>query len=386
MVTIRTGAVLLPDGRFAVCDVTVEEDTIVAVGENGAGGGPAGGESLDATGLLVLPGLVDIHGDAFERQLMPRPGVSFNHCLALLDTDRQMAANGITTAYHGLTCSWEPGLRSREAAVRFLDELEAVRPHVGCDTRLHVRFENHNLAMADEVEGWLRAGRVGLFSFNDHLDHMFAKLDNQDKMSTYLQRTGLGREEFIALLERVRDSGADVPALQERLAAAARGAGVPLASHDDTSPGVRQWYRERGSRIADFPVDMQTAVSAHEAGDHVVLGAPNVLRGVSHDKRLTAREAIAGGFCDVLTSDYFYPALLQAPFVLAREGLAELGAAWRLVSENPARAVGLDDRGSIAPGKRADLVLVDASHPRLPHPRATMAAGRIIFSCQGTAK
>lgn len=382
MLRIRNGKVLLPEGGFQARDVIVEDGIISAVEAAAGNGGGAGKDALDATDLLVLPGLVDIHGDAFERQLMPRPGVTFSHGLALLETDRQMAANGITTAYHGLTCSWEPGLRSREAAARFLDELEAVRPHLGCDTRLHVRFENQNLAMADEVEEWIGTGRVGLFSFNDHLDHMFAKLDNQDKMSTYLQRTGLGRKEFIALLEKVRDSGTDVPALQERLAAAAREAGVPLASHDDPSPGVRQWYRERGSRISDFPVNLETAVSAHEAGDHVVLGAPNVLRGVSHDKRLTAREAIAGGFCDVLTSDYFYPALLQAPFALAREGAADLGEAWRMVSENPAMAVGLDDRGSISPGRRADLVLVDASHPRLPRVRATLAGGRIIFSHQ----
>jgi len=384
MLRIRNGKVLLPEGRFETCDVTVADGVVAAV-ETAAGNGRKGGDEMDASGLLVLPGLVDIHGDAFERQLMPRPGVTFGHGLALLETDRQMTANGITTAYHGLTCSWEPGLRSREAARRFLDELQAVRPRLGCDTRLHVRFENHNLDMADEVEEWIGTGRVGLFSFNDHLDHMLARLDDQDKMSTYLHRTGLGREAFVALLERVRDASADVPALQERLAAAARAAGVPMASHDDPSPGVRQWYRERGSRIADFPVNLETAVSAHEAGDHVVLGAPNVLRGVSHDKRVTAREAVAGGFCDVLTSDYFYPALPQAPFALTREGLAELGAAWRLVSENPARAVGLDDRGSIAPGKRADLVLIDAAHPGLPLVRATLAGGRVVFSCAGTA-
>ncbi len=73
------------------------------------------GVRFDATGLLVLPGIVDIHGDAFERQLQPRPGVDFPADIALADTESQLLANGITTAFHGVTLSWEPGLRSLTA-------------------------------------------------------------------------------------------------------------------------------------------------------------------------------------------------------------------------------------------------------------------------------
>src|SRR5262249_61125076 len=75
------------------------------------------GRRIDASGLLVLPGLVDIHGDAFERQLMPRPGVAFDADVALMETDRQLVANGITTAFHAVTWSWEPGLRGRESTL-----------------------------------------------------------------------------------------------------------------------------------------------------------------------------------------------------------------------------------------------------------------------------
>src|SRR5918995_720982 len=97
--------------------------------------------SIDARGLLVLPGIVDIHGDAFERQMMPRPGVDFPIDIALLDSDRQLIANGITTVYHGTTWSWEPGLRGAENAHALVGAVAALQSRLACDTRVHLRHE-----------------------------------------------------------------------------------------------------------------------------------------------------------------------------------------------------------------------------------------------------
>lgn len=375
--TISNGHVLLPGCLFVEASITIEDGRIASVDH---GSQLAEDEALDAGGLLVLPGIVDIHGDAFERQIMPRPGVTFPHDLALLETDRQLLANGITTAFHGLTWSFEPGLRGREAALRFMGEFEAVHPLLQCDTRVLLRFENCNLDALDEVEAWLQAGRIGLLAFNDHVEHMARHLERYDKMAGYLHRTGLTRESFIAMLEQVRGRAGQVPACVERLAAAAGRAGVPMASHDDPDPQTRAWYHGLGCRLAEFPLDARTAFAARELGDCVILGAPNALRGRSHDKRLTAREAIRAGLCDVLSSDYYYPALLHAPFALHREGCLDLGLAWQLVSRNPARAVGLDDRGAIEPGKRADLLLVDAAGGGLPRVLLALVAGKPAFS------
>ena len=116
------------------------------------------------------------------------------------------------------------------------------------------------------------------------------------------------------------------------------------------------------------------------AGDTTVLGAPNVMRGGSHARRLVAAEAAADGLCSVLTSDYYYPALLYAPFLLEQRGTLPLAKAWDLVSRNAAQAVGLADRGAIAPGLRADLVLVDDSDRTLPVVRASIVAGELRFA------
>jgi alpha-D-ribose 1-methylphosphonate 5-triphosphate diphosphatase len=180
------------------------------------------------------------------------------------------------------------------------------------------------------------------------------------------------------VVERVRSRADEVPRSIERLAAAASSAGVPLLSHDDTSPQQRQWFRSLGCRLAEFPTTVETALDAAAQGDDIVLGAPNVVRGGSHTGWIDATEMVGRGLCSVLASDYYYPAPLLAAFGLAARGVAPLEKAWMLVSETPAAAVGLADRGHIAPGRRADLILVDAPAGAQPRVVATIVAGRVV--------
>lgn len=123
---------------------------------------------IDASGLLVLPGIIDLHGDAFERQMMSRPGVDFPIDVALVDSDRQAISNGITTIFHATTWSWEPGLRSADNARKLLEAIEQMRPQLAADTRFHLRHETYNLDAEAEIAGWLSEGRIDLFAFNDH--------------------------------------------------------------------------------------------------------------------------------------------------------------------------------------------------------------------------
>src|SRR6202140_1627363 len=131
---------------------------------------------IDAGGLKVLPGIVDIHGDAFERQMMPRPGVDFPIDVALLESDRQAVGNGITTVFHAATWSWEAGLRSGDNARLLLEAIEALRPQFAADTRFHLRHETYNLDAEIEISQWLADGRIDLLAFNDHMDSVVADL------------------------------------------------------------------------------------------------------------------------------------------------------------------------------------------------------------------
>ena len=331
---------------------------------------------LDASGLLVLPGLVDCHGDAFERHIMPRPGVSFDIDLALRDADRALLASGITTAFHGVTWSWEPGLRGAENARRLIEAIERLGPELGSDTRFPLRHETYNLDAEPEILAWLAAGRVGLLAFNDHMEGTLKSRSRPDKVGKMVERTGLSHEDFMLLVENVHSRRDEVPASIARLAAAARAAGVPALSHDDMTPQMRRWYRDLGVSVAEFPIDEETTREAAAHGEPIVFGAPNVVRGGSHTGCPAAEEMVRQGLCTILASDYYYPALPLAPFILAERGAESFEAAWKLVSQGPAEALGLFDRGVIAPGKRADLVLIAAE----PQPRivATIAGGRVV--------
>lgn len=334
--------------------------------------------AINARNLLVLPGIVDLHGDAFERQMMPRAGVDFPIDVALADSDRQAISNGITTVFHATTCSWEPGLRSADNARGLMEAIERQRPQFAADTRFHLRHETYNLAAEAEMTRWLTEGRVDLFAFNDHMDGVVADIANPRKRNRMVERTGLSSEDFDELVGHVVSRASDVPASVSRLAAAARAAEVRMLSHDDATPAMRQEYRELGALIAEFPVNEETARAAAAAGDPIVFGAPNVVRGGSHTGWTRASDMIAKGLCSVLASDYYYPAQLLAAFRLAADGVLPLTEAWNLVSAGPARATGLTDRGVIAEGCRADILLVDDTVALRPRLVAVIAGGKLV--------
>jgi alpha-D-ribose 1-methylphosphonate 5-triphosphate diphosphatase len=360
-------------------------DASVAIADGRIAGLAAleGGRVFDARGLLVLPGIVDLHGDAFERQMQPRPGVNFPADLALADTERQLLGNGITTAFHGVTLSWEPGLRGLAAWRALRDAL-----HGGawvCDMRLHLRWEAFNLDALDVALADIAAGHVGLLAFNDHTPEILPRLDDPAKAAKYAERAGVTVAELRRIGVRAAARHAEVAAALDRLAAAARAAGIAMASHDDDSIAGRDAFRARGARISEFPMTEDVAAAAAAAGDWVVMGSPNVVRGGSHLGWASAAALAQAGICTVLTSDYFYPCLPRAPFVLAARGMA-LSRAWALVSAHPAAAAGLSDRGSIAPGNRADLVLVGVTDG-MPRVVATVAGGRLAhLSAEGAAR
>jgi alpha-D-ribose 1-methylphosphonate 5-triphosphate diphosphatase len=260
-----------------------------------------------------------------------------------------------------------------------LETIESLRPQLAADTRFHLRHETYNLDAETEITEWLSEGRIDLFAFNDHMDSTVASLAKPLKRSRMVERTGLSNEAFDNLVEHVTSRADNVPGSIARLAQAARDANVRMLSHDDESPAMRQAFRTQGVSIAEFPVNEETAREAAAAGDFIVFGAPNVVRGGSHTGWTKASDMIATGLCSVLASDYYYPAPLLAAFRLAADGVLPLARAWHLISSAPARAGGLADRGALAEGQRADIVIVDDKAPLRPRVVAVIAAGRVVY-------
>lgn len=370
-ISIVSGRVLLPDG-FADVSVHIADGVVAGFDE-------AGGKVIDARGAYVLPGIVDIHGDAFERNLMPRPKVHFPPEIALHETDRQLVSNGITTAYHGLTVSWEPGLRSFDHTREMCEAITRNRKTLSCETLVHLRWETFALDDAEGVLEILDEQPHAILAFNDHTTKSALGKEKPHKFAQMAERTGLSQDEFRALVERVWSRRADVEPMIVRMARRAREVGATLLAHDEASVEQRHWFRDLGAFASEFPLTPETAADARAHGEHVVLGAPNVVRGGSHNGATDATAAISEGLCSVLATDYYYPAPILAAFKLTRDGVCDLAGAWALVSKNPAEVAGLADRGTIEPGKRADLILVEAADLHHPHVKATFVAGRKVF-------
>lgn len=317
---------------------------------------PAGARRFDATGLIIAPGIADVHGDGFERNLSPRPGVMFPVDIALIETDRQLIANGITTAWLALTISWEPGVRDVAMARTVIETLQLLRPRLGCDIRVQLRWETFALDAVDQIEEWLTLEPTPVLAFNDHLTGMVKADRIIKKLGEYAGRAGLSTDDYVKLMHDVAARAGEVPGAQARLARAATEAGVTCFAHDEKDADVRRENRAMGITVSEFPLTGEAAREAIEAGEPTILGAPNVLRGGSHIGAIDAAPAIAEGLCSVLASDYFYPAQLHAAARLEADGVAPLADVWPLISGNAVRACGLDDRGTLETGQRGDIV------------------------------
>ncbi|MBL8790099.1 MAG: alpha-D-ribose 1-methylphosphonate 5-triphosphate diphosphatase [Rhizobiales bacterium] len=370
---LRGGKVLLADGDLAQVDIIVEDGLIADIGH---GMRAPGARPIDATGCLVLPGIVDIHGDAFERNIMPRPGTMLPLGLAMLESDRQLASNGITTAYHGVTVSWEPGLRCVQQSLSVVAALDEIKDQALIDNRIHIRWENYAIDELPAVYGLMDAAKKPLLAFNDHTTPGIAGERKPSKYRASAEKAMISVDDYLELLRQRAARSAEVAPATEAVAIHAANKGITMLSHDDSSVAMRSAYRKMGVTVAEFPMNWETVEDAVAAGDWVVLGAPNVVRGGSHNGSISAEEAIGRRQCQILASDYYYPALLQAALMLVERGTSTISEAWQLISMNPARAAGLHDRGAISPGHRADLVVLPDGRTRAA---MVICGGRVVY-------
>lgn len=325
---------------------------------------------VDLKGFELRPGIVDMHGDGFERHLAPRRGAVKDLGAGLEALDAELSANGITTAWLAQFWSWEGGMRAPDFARALAMALQDTKPRLHVDMRIQLRVETTMVDRFDEIADFVERARIGYVVFNDHVPHAaLAAGKTPPRLIGQALKGGRSPEAHLSLLQALHARRNDVLPALGRLAARLRATGVRLGSHDDADGETRIAYRRVGADVAEFPKSAAAARAAKENGDRIVLGAPNVVRGGSHAGNTNAKTLVDAGLCDVLASDYHYPSLRQAA--------ARLGAGdWELISAGPARTMRLRDRGVLAPGKRADFVVTEPNAGRVV---ATFVAGRCAF-------
>jgi alpha-D-ribose 1-methylphosphonate 5-triphosphate diphosphatase len=342
---IPHGSVLIRDGLIA--DVS--------------SGAPAAGEDLG--GDYLLPGVVELHTDHLEYHIAPRPSVQWDPLPAVLASDAQLTASGATTVFDAVRIGSGVGKRDAtvEAARLLADsiELAADAGLLRADHAIHVRCEVAAEDCLNDFAQFADDPHVRLVSLMDHTPGQ-RQYSNLELFKRYYIARGHVTEEgfdaFVAPLIERSARYADVHRIAIAKLASERG--ITLAAHDDATPEHVAESVALGVVISEFPTTVLAASAADSRGQRIVMGAPNIVRGGSQSGNVAAAELLGLGLLHILSSDYVPSSPLQAVFQLAADGALGLTDGVRLVSGNPARAVGLDDRGEIAVGKRADLVRV----------------------------
>lgn len=360
------GTIVLRDGLIA----SIDEGSSTQIGE-------------DMDGDYVIPGLIELHTDYLEQQYSPRPGVTWNLTAAIQSHDAQVAASGITTVYDCLRLGSDEDGGFDRGEMRAMSHAIAKAQAEGrlrAEHRIHLRCEVSADDVLDHFEEFKDDGTVGLMSLMDHAPGQ-RQFQTMDQYTLYYKtKRGMSDEQFAMFVARRKaQSERNSSRHRNALVCEARERGIALASHDDATHEHVSESKELGVSVAEFPTSMIAAKASHEAGMGVLMGAPNVVRGKSHSGNIAARDLAATGVLDILSSDYIPFSLIHAPFVLADQfEEIQLPDAIRLVSANPARQVGLIDRGRIETGLRADLARVRRLESDVPIVRSVWREGNRV--------
>ncbi len=378
-IVIEHGSVVVPEGILEGASIRIEDGVIMEIRSDGFGGN---GRRVDARGCYVLPGFIDLHSDAIEKEIEPRPNALFPVAYALFELDKKLVSCGVTTIFHSLSfAELEVGLRSNNMAAAIVRQVNDVSNRLNARTRIHTRYEITDSKALPCIDELIRDGQVHLVSLMDHTpgQGQFREITSfKGYYGKVYQKSDKELDSIIARKLKAKETSAAEDLCY--LIGLARRHNIAVASHDDDSSEKVSYLSRLGVRLSEFPINMEAVVSARENGVSVCLGAPNIFRGNSTLSNLNAREAIGSGYGDIICSDYAPTTILHAMFALTRSDMLTLPQAVNMASLNPARAVGMETYvGSIEEGKEGDIVVVDAACD-VPRILKTFIAGTEVFS------
>ena len=374
-----TGArVVLRDDVLDDAALLIEDGLITAINPSSGNGAPG----IDLRGRTLMPGMIDLHCDALEKEVEPRPNVHFPLDFACAQADKRNAAAGVTTVFHALSfANEELGMRNNAFAASVARAVHAWNPHGLIDNRVHCRYEVTDPTAPEILLELMAADEMHLLSVMDHSPGQ-GQFKDIAAYRDYLARSyKKSAAELDAIVENKLAQADGAMSRIRRLIDAAKQNGIRIASHDDDTPEKIETLHGLGVGISEFPINLESARAARRLGMSTVFGAPNILRGKSQSGAIKALDAVQAGVADCLCADYHPAALIVAVFRLPELAGISLADSVRLVSANPARAAGLDDRGEIAVGKCADLISV-AQVNGLVQASSVFSNGKLVYEAR----
>ncbi|MFT6911549.1 MAG: alpha-D-ribose 1-methylphosphonate 5-triphosphate diphosphatase [Paracoccaceae bacterium] len=362
-VTILANARLILKDEVIHGSVCLKDGIITQIDTGGAV--PAG--ARDMNGDFVSPGLVELHTDNLERHLAPRPNVDWPHRAAIMAHDCELSGTGITTVFDAIRVGSivsDGAKRYGKYARKMADEILMMRDAgvLRISHHIHLRAEICSETLEEELAEFGPADRVGIVSMMDHTPGQRQFSDLQKYKDYVCGKHGLDQatfDEYVTFLYGLQSRFGDRH--EAATVAAATRYGATLASHDDTTAGQVADSHAHGVRLAEFPTTVEAASACHTSGIATIMGAPNLIRGGSHSGNVAALDLAQRDLLDIVSSDYVPAGLLMAA--------VQLGDLWGNMPRgiatatcSAAQAVGLNDRGTISIGARADLIRFATLH------------------------
>lgn len=379
MRALRSTRVVL-DSEIVHADLVIADQCIADVAPYGSIE-----NALDVGDKLIAPGFVDLHSDAVEKEIEPRPSAYFPIDSAVVELDKKLATCGITTMFHAIAFYEESvvGTRGAQMGARIARHIHSLNDHMLLvDNLVHVRYEATSFGSVPVILGLMQDGIVQFLSFMDHSpgQGQYTSVDNwlKDHKSVF----GMGEDEAKKVIDIMGEKKALSTEKLHILAQSARQLDISLASHDDDCREKIDFMKKLGATVSEFPTNEEAAVYAREQSLTTGMGAPNVVRGSSQNGNISARRLIKKGLCDFLCSDYHPTSMLQAVYTVSREVGIPLARSFQFVTSNPAKIAGLNNTGKIKTGYRADLLVIDETY--IPTVVLTLKSGVPVYNGLGS--
>ncbi|MBA1335510.1 MAG: Alpha-D-ribose 1-methylphosphonate 5-triphosphate diphosphatase [Firmicutes bacterium] len=342
-------------------------------------------EVIDARGGYVSPGFIDIHSDYIEHMAAPRPASILDFKMAVREIEKQLINQGVTTMYHSLSLMKDSfftpkKIRNAENVKKLVETIEEINGKSNLiHHKFHARYEIDNVDHVEYLLNYIKQRKIHLLSFMDHTPGQGQYRNLEIYKEIIKGYEDMNDDEIeIHIKEYQNKQKLDL----DTIGTIARIAGeynVPVASHDDDTVEKLDLVRSYGTVISEFPITIEVARAAKERGMYTAAGAPNVLLGGSHTGNLSAAEAIEQGCIDILCSDYYPASLLHAVFLLHKKYGRNLVDMFKLVTVNPAKAVGISEEyGSLSEGRKGDIIIIEKTEEDFPVITAVFVDGRLI--------
>ncbi len=374
MQTIIRSTNILIDGKFQSADIVIKKDIIQQI---------APYKSLDIAidfgDKRVVAGFVDLHGDAIEKEIEPRPGARFPTSMAVVELDKKLSMAGITTMFHAIGFNDQELRKGRgtEQSRELIEEIyQANTQHLGVDNLIHARFEITSESSLETVKDLIVTKKINLLSIMDHSpgQGQFKTLEAWKKY--FLKTYTIHEDEVQEYLEK--KASKDKKSVVEDLVAFSIAHHLPVLSHDDDCLEKLNTLKALGVSFSEFPLSLEVAVQAKKMGIKTGMGAPNVVRGGSQSGNIAAVELIKNGVCDYLCSDYHPTSMLLSPYKLQKDIDLSLEDGFAMISSTPAKLAGLSNKGKIKEGYLADIVIIDETH--IPKVVMTFKDGEVVYN------